>query len=511
MQNLREDALDTNIEKGLSDLEKEIEGKLNALEAGYKKEVDKILADLDAAISTSPVSAEVVPEPEEAEEPEAEAEPEPETGTQPTPNQSTAYTGVPPSSSSPKWRPTWHGPILNPEPNMTPDDYYAKYGKNKPSWRKTLRHQGLTGLAKRIWRGTNPMQDIAWRYANQESARGRPTIQEYMEFKKIADFYISQYFPVNEATNPTVEKALQDAKKALGDALTKFILQVHSIGKGLKPAIVQLLKTPAGPSSVDKLGTAVESPPVETSKRRKRTETPEETKVKLSKEEQKLKTIETVESIKKQLVEEMLPDINDKLKEKGLDLTKWFEWKFGFNKKYDTEAKIKELRLELHSHAFKKLTNSSDNLIELAAFLEIQGKDYTDASSYIKNTLTKKRFDDEKSNNILDKIAKVGSMSIEKAKEKIVEKVAKLRQVITKPIDFTEAKAPTPEAKESTPTPTPTSTPEIKEPAAPETKTTPEASKEPAPEIHGAEASKEPASAFGRRVKRNLERDLDDL
>jgi hypothetical protein len=477
MRNLRENA---------EDIEKELE----KLRIDYEKEVDSILDDLYTKINKidTSIEPEIFDSDSDSNSDSRKMHSIPGSHSvsskmpsmpsshydnptlTPTPTPTPTPTSTPTSTSdtknnNPKWKSTWHGPVLNPEPDMTPDEYYKKYGKNEPSWRKTIRHQGLTGLAKRIWRGTNPMQDIAWRYADNESIRGLPTIKEYIEFKKIVDFYVDPYFPINEGENE-MQDAFDDAKIHIKKALINFIRRIHSVGQGLKMDMLKDVPTanadhidadivdePNDEPSVDAdvvnepvnepVGEPVGEPvndPVEPASVEPTNDLDVDKIIAGVKKKtgKKINKNEIIEKIKTEIVNELLPNIHEKLKEKGLDITRWFKWQKCANKSLDTDEKIKNFAIVMQRDAFQNLTDSSDSLIELAAFLLIQSTDYENAENYLKN-ITNNLFTGD--GKILNKILSKTALSDASVREKIQEKYQELKKTIPHAIDLQISKS----------------------------------------------------------------------
>ena len=436
---LKEEAsLDPVLQQRLDDMVKKVEDDLQGVCDTYKKEVEAALDELEtqvASIEAAPIPSEPEPETPEPEATPSEPEPEPEArgeterSSSPGPVPSSGPAPIPSSGPAPssKWQGTWHGPTLSQDDEMHPDDYYKKYGKNEPSWRKTFRYQGLTGLAKRLWRGTNPMQDIAWRYAHDESIRGLPTLQEYLEFKKIADYYINKYFPLNEAIDPRIAKALEEAKEKIRKSLEDFIFRIHTYGKGVRIAATQLItdflnekKPDAAPvpgNIEDIAGKEVEGPP----KRGKKKE-----------EGEKKDKTQEIEASKVQVAEALVPNVYGKLKSVGLDLTKWFHWPQRSNASFDS------LRLRMNVEGFKKLTASADGLIELVAFLKVQNQDPEEAKNYISKVLTGKKYIDTE--NVLERAINKAALPATEVQARIQTKYEELKRRIPHPIEF-EAKS----------------------------------------------------------------------
>ena len=419
MRKLREadEAIDRIVEQALDVLQVELKGELDKLRASYEAEVDAILGELNTKVAS--IKGSTAP----AETPEAPAEPEenplthsstvdtskpiptiaePESGARvvspgPDTPRTTASRATPRTASGghPSWRSTWHGPVLNPEPDMHADDYMNKYGKNEPSWRKTLRYQGLSGLAKRVWRGTNPMQDIAWRYANHESTRGLPTINEYIEFKKIADYHVNQYLPLNESDDE-IAAAVKEASDRIKKALSNFMLQVTAT---IRPRLAALLKKnssatppalPSGGSSSNPL-----SLPVVDSKKKNQLSSDEiqrlEDEKKKAREQEELQRPAIIKRMKIELVAEIIePHVLKLLNTPPLELINWFKWgndkNPSFRGKDAAEVEEKQLTWKKNNRntALKDVTNNKDGLLELAGFLKFQGIDLENASDFLK-------------------------------------------------------------------------------------------------------------------------------
>jgi hypothetical protein len=98
-----------------------------------------------------------------------------------------------------------------------------------PRWRDTWRYQGLKGLLKRAWKGTNPEDDIAWKYSS-ESIQSRLTLQEYLALNETIDSCLDYYFVIEETSHPEIQKAFEDAKQQIKTLLQRYLLHAHRLG-----------------------------------------------------------------------------------------------------------------------------------------------------------------------------------------------------------------------------------------------------------------------------------------
>jgi len=116
----------------------EITAKLDELQRQYEREIDQVFVKLNSEIDKLQV--------------------EPTEGPQEIPSSGSRLGPAP--SKDPMEREPTEEPEEE-EPAEAPKEKFKVPGHWKaPSWRDTWRYRGLKGLASRIWRGSDPEEDV---------------------------------------------------------------------------------------------------------------------------------------------------------------------------------------------------------------------------------------------------------------------------------------------------------------------------------------------------------------
>jgi hypothetical protein len=183
----------------------ELQKKFDALQQDYQQKLDDIFSTLYDRLE----------ELEPQMQPTAATEPQPAPVTPPS---------TPEPQPEPKPQPR-QAPIEPQQPVLATPSKKWKL----PTWRDTWRYQGLKGLASRVWRGTNPEQDAAWRY-NNESILPHLTLEEYLIIKEATDEFVNYFFVIEEALRPEVAQAFTDAKNSISKLVLNFLKKSHDLG-----------------------------------------------------------------------------------------------------------------------------------------------------------------------------------------------------------------------------------------------------------------------------------------
>lgn len=153
-------------------------------------------------------------------------------------------------------------------PDAKPEDF-SKW--KRPGWWDTWQQQGLAGLGRRIFHGSNPHNDyLTWKMRNlPKSESAMSSLQEYLIIQETCSLLVNDLFEIDESVDERVVTAVRRFKHTMTDIFTVAIHQFYNLGRqyGVPPEEIGSKigpESPLGPKTAEeppeKVDTELEKP-----------------------------------------------------------------------------------------------------------------------------------------------------------------------------------------------------------------------------------------------------------
>ena len=144
-------------------------------------------------------------------------------------------------------------------PDQKPEDF-SKW--KRPGWWDTWQQQGLSGLGRRVFHGSNPHNDyLTWKMSNLPKSEST-SLHEYLIIKETCELLVDDLFEIDESVDEKVVIAVRRFKNTMSDIFTIAIHSFYNLGKNHKipPEELGKVPEPEGPAGPTEGPTGPEGP-----------------------------------------------------------------------------------------------------------------------------------------------------------------------------------------------------------------------------------------------------------